>query len=272
MSGSYTVYRKAVGGSWAKWWLAWPLVQRVAVGDVLHNLDGSVRTAGVLSDRGVGFALRPGLPHRDLLYDAQGTVSVRFKTAGAAVDGFASLAVADLGAAVEFTRSQSALVVFTGMVESGVENHPGLAAELLRLSWDTWDDSLLAVTQVVTARSGTFMTSGASSASAELRLQAGAYQAQLGLADLAAGASILRAQGLSEQWTGGECTPFFRVVRLRKPWFRAAKADYGPRQPGRGAGPVPVPPVLLEEALDDPGAVLEEVGPEEQPGFDPSGE
>lgn len=272
MSDSYTVYRNAVRGGWADWWLTWPLVERVAVGDVLHNVGGQVRAAGALSDRGVNFSLRPGVPRKDYLHDAQGTVSVRFKTAGVAMDGFTALAVADLGAAVEFTKSKSALVVYTGLAESGVADHPALAAELVRLSWDTWDDSLLAVSQVVTAQSGILMTSAASMASAEVRLHAGAGQAQLGLADLAAKASILRAEGLSERWTGGKCTPFFRVVRLRKRWFRDAEADYAPRQPGRGAGPVPVPPVLLEEALDDPDAVLETVEPEEQLGSEPSGQ
>ncbi|MEU2110281.1 hypothetical protein [Streptomyces sp. NPDC019507] len=273
MSKPFTVYRKAVRGSWGKsWWLAWPITERISVGDVLHNVDGHVRRAGTLEDRGVTYVDRPGNPHADVLHDAGGSASVRFKPAGVAVEGFSALAAAELGAAVEFSRSHSALVVYKGLQEQAVADEKALAAALIDLTWQTWDDSLLAVTQVVSAQSGTLLISESSGASVEFRLQAGLGQAPFGIADLAGGASILRHRGVSEKWAGAECTPFFRVVRLRKRWFRSVTEDYGPRQPGRGAQTEPVPPVLVDEAQHDPGAVLETVEAEEQYTSDPASE
>lgn len=266
MKESYEVYRDAVRDVWRDWWTAWPLSQSVHLGDVFHLTDSRVRPAGALSDRGVTFASRGGTPHNDYLYATQGSAAVRFKTAGVAMDGVTALAVADLGALVTFEKDDSALIVYRGLVENGVTDERAIAAALVRLTWETWDDSLLAVTHVIAAESGTVLTAAGTSASAELRLQAGAGQAQLGLADVAGRVSVARAKGLGLHWTSDQgCTPFFRVVGLRKGWFGKVKQDYGPRQPGRGAGPVPVPPALVDEAHEDPRSVIEVLGADDQP-------
>ncbi|AWL89742.1 MULTISPECIES: hypothetical protein [Streptomyces albovinaceus subgroup] len=264
VSKTFKTYRTAVGDTWKGWWLAWPPSERVQLGQVFHDVGGHVRPAGTLTHLGVPFTERPGTPRNDFLHDSHGSASVRFKTAGVVMDGATGLAAADLGAMVSFSKKKSALVVFKGLRETGVEDQRALAAALVQLTWDQWDDSLIAVAQVVSADSGTVLVSATGEGSAELRLQAGLGQAALGLADLAGGASILAARKLGQQWTGPACTPFFRVIRLRKRWFRDVEADYGPRQPGRGAGPVPVPPLLLEEARDEPESVLEPVSPEHQ--------
>lgn len=265
MKDSYESYRDAVNDVWRGWWITWPLSERVTLGDVFHNADGRIRPAGTLTDAGVAFDTRAGTPRNDYLYDTQGSASVQFKTAGTAIDGVTALAVADFGALVTFAKSNSSLIIYRELVETGVTNEPALAAELVRLTWEKWDDSLHAVTHVVSAASGTVLTSVGSSASAELRLQAAAGQTQLAVADLAGRASLAGSRGLGLQWIGVDSTPFFRVVRLRKGWFGKVKKDYGAPQPGRGAAPLPVPPILLEEAQDDPAGVLETVTSEEQP-------
>ncbi|MFE1292459.1 hypothetical protein [Streptomyces sp. NPDC058751] len=265
MKDTYELYRHAVDDVWKGWWVSWPLSQRVALGDVLHDADGRVRTAGTLVDRGIAFDSRPGTPENTYKHDAQGSVSVSLKAAGSAADGFASLAVADAGARIGFTKGNTAFVVYDGLTETTVADTRALASALVSRGWEDWDDSLLAVTGVVAAASGTVLTTTESGAFAELRVRAGAGPVQPVLADLAGNASIEGRQALGLEWLGTDLTPFFRVVRLRKAWFGKVRKDYGPRQPGRGAAPVPVPPVLLEEAQDDPGAVLEDVSPAEQP-------
>ncbi|MGW1963474.1 hypothetical protein ACWCPD_24850 [Streptomyces sp. NPDC001935] len=265
MKDNYTLYRDAVDDVWKGWWVAWPLSQRVALGDVLHNADDRVRTAGTLADRGVAFDPRPGTPENIYKHDAHGSVSVALKASGSATDGFASLAAADAGARIGFAKGDTAFVVYDGLTETTVADTRALASALVSRGWDDWDDSLLAVTGVIEATSGTVLTSTENGAFAELRVKAGAGPVQPVLADLAGSASIEGRHALGLEWLGSELTPFFQVVRLRKAWFGKVMKDYGPRQPGRGAAPVPVPPVLLEEAQDDPGAVLEDVSPTEQP-------
>ncbi|MEU9284281.1 hypothetical protein AB0D57_06000 [Streptomyces sp. NPDC048275] len=267
MKDEYEIYRGAIRGTWRDWWIAWPLSRRLALGDVLHQVNGRIRPAGTLADQGVPFTRRRGTQHNSYTYDTQGSATVRFKTAGTVADGFTALAAADVGALVTFRASGSALVVYEGLTETGVTDERALAAHLVQLGWEKWDDSLYAVTQVVTAVAGTVLTSASTDASAELRLRAGAGQPQIGLADLTGGVSLARSKSLGLKWISSHPTPFFRVVRLRKNWFQKVRTDYGPPQPGRGAAPVPVPPLLLEEAQDHPEAVVETVPAEEQPLF-----
>ncbi|MYU21817.1 hypothetical protein [Streptomyces sp. SID8352] len=265
MSDEYGVYRDAIRGTWQDWWVAWPLSRRIALGDVLHGVRWRIRPAGTLTDRGVPFTARPGTPHNDYTYDAQGSATVRFKAVGTAAAGFSALADADAGALVTFRSTHGVLVVFQGLTETGVSDEPALAAELVRLGWEKWDDSYYAVSQVVTADTGAVLSAAGTDASAELRLRAAAGPAPVGLADLRGGVTLARASALGLKWTGLEPTPFFRVIRLRRDWLRRVGSDYGPPQPGRGAAPVPVPPLLLEEAWDDPAAVVEHAPAGEQP-------
>ncbi|MCF3134916.1 hypothetical protein [Streptomyces olivochromogenes] len=265
MKDSYQLYRHAVDDVWKKWWVSWPLSRRVELGQVLENADGDIRSAGSLTDHGVPFTARPGTPHNDYTYDARGSASVTFKAAGAAADGFSALAAADFGARVGFEKGDTALVVYRGLTENGVENTRALAAALVGRGWDDWDDTLLAVTDVVTAASGVVLTATDAASEAELRFQAGAGPGVPTLADVTAAAAVAWRRHIGLEWLATDVTPFYRVVRLRKNWFGKVKKDYGPRQPGRGAAQVPVPPILLEEAQDDPEAVLEPVEPDEQP-------
>ncbi|MGP3999397.1 hypothetical protein [Streptomyces sp. 8N706] len=268
MKDSYETYRDAVRDVWKGWWLAWPLSRRVELGDVFASVDGRVRQAGTLADRGIAADLRPGTPCNDYTYDTQGSASVRFKPAGAVLDGFGVLGAADAGALVEFRQDNAALIVYTGLTETGLRNIPELAATLVQRVWnDTWDPSLLAVTDVVTAASGIIVTAAQSGAFAEVRLRAEVGQGQLQLAHLSGHMGFADAKHLGLKWTSTDATPFFHVVRIRKDWLGRLKKDYGPRQTGRGAAAVSVPPLLLEEAHDDPGAVLETVPPQEQSPF-----
>jgi hypothetical protein len=146
-----------------------------------------------------------------------------------------------------------------------VHDTRALAAALVRRGWSDWDESLLAVTDVVGARSGLVLTAADGASAAEHRVQAGALPAEPALADLSAATAVGWRRHIGLEWLAADVTPFYRVVRLRKGWFRKVKKDYGPRQRGRGAADVPVPPVLLEEAQDDPAAVLEQVPADEQP-------
>ncbi|OLZ73590.1 hypothetical protein AV521_05935 [Streptomyces sp. IMTB 2501] len=265
MKDSYELYRHAVRDVWRTWWVSWPLSRRVEPGQVLESADGQLRTAGSLAGRAVPFASRPGTPHNDYTYDTQGSASVTFKAAGTAADGFTSLATGDVGARVGFERGDCALVVYRGLTETGVEDTRALTAALVRRGWADWDENLLAVTDVVGARSGLVLTAADGASEAELRFQAGALSAQPALADLSAATAVAWRRHIGLEWLATDVTPFYRVVRLRKGWFGRVKKDYGPRRPGRGAADVPVPPVLLEEAQDDPAAVLEQVPPDEQP-------
>ncbi|GHF57107.1 hypothetical protein GCM10018790_38910 [Kitasatospora xanthocidica] len=268
----YDVYCKAMtGDQWRGWWVTWPPSSRVRLGDVLDRQD-SVRRAGSLADRGVSFISEDGTPPGLFVYDSNKSVSVRFKAAGAAPDPLSGLSAIDAGASVTFGKENTAFVVFRGIAQTGIADVRSLANDLATLWWNkAWDESLLAVTSVVSARGGTVLAAAAAGATAELKVAASAGVAGvLQLADLALDASVVHRSALGAEWTGADVTPFYQVVRLRENWRGKVHAEYGPRQSGHGALPTALPPLLTEEIRDDPAAVLGPVDEAEQLPFAPS--
>lgn len=254
----FAVYRDAMRDAWGDWWLAWPLLQQPAVGDVLELADGSVRTAGNLAERRVPYRVSPPEARGSFVYDAGGALDVRFKASGTTDPLFSALAEADAGALVRFARERAALVAYRGLTATGITDVRDLAASLIGRYWQgRWDSGLLAVTEVVRAGAATVLVTAGAGAAAELRLAASAGVGPVQLADLAGAAEVARGRRLGFQWVGDTATPLYRVVRLRRTWLGGVRREFGPPQPGRGLSGEPTPPVLLEEALDDPAAVLE---------------
>ena len=258
MGGSYDSYKAAMKDPWKGWWVAWPPIQRVRLGDVFDTSGGTLRTAGDLAAHGIGFDAVPGASAASFTYDSQGSISIRFKLAGSVPQGFSVLAETDAGALVEFTGAASVLAIYNGLTQEGFSDTRSVAADLARLYWNgRWDTGLVAVSDVVAAAVGTVLTATQRGASAELRVTASAAAGPVSLIDLAGNVAFARSTNVGMQWAGSDVTPFYRVVRLRKTWLARIKTAYGSRQPTRGAAPYPVPPLVIQEARDDPAAVLE---------------
>lgn len=266
MGGSYDAYKAAMADPWKRWWVTWPLTARIRVGDVFSTSGGTLSTGGDLRGRGVDFARQRGTAPADFTYDSGGTITITFKAAGDTPTGFSALAKADAGALVQFGHGSSALVIYSGLSQEGFSDSGAVAADLTRLYWDGhWDETLVVVRDVVSARAGTVLVATAGNASAELHAAVSANAGPFTLVDLAGDISFARSTHLGLQWSGRKIMPFYRVVRLKKSWTGKIAEDFGPPQPGRGAAPVAVPPLILEEAADDPASVIEDVGDGEQP-------
>ncbi|KOV61823.1 hypothetical protein ADK64_25460 [Streptomyces sp. MMG1121] len=258
MVQAFAVYRDALREAWGDWWLTWPLIQSVAVGDVLHDARGAVRAAGTLGDRRIAFTQTAPAARGAFVHDAGGGIDVRFKVSGATDPLFSALVDADAGVLLRFARERAALVAYRGMTGSGMADTRDLAASLVRRYWEgRWDAGLLAVTEVVRAEAAAVLVAASAGAAVELRLATSVGAGPLSLLDLAGSARVAGSRHLGFQWIGEAVTPLFRVVRLRSTWLGGVREEFGPVQPGRGLDAEPVPPVLLEQAGDDPRAVLE---------------
>jgi hypothetical protein len=260
MADSITPYRAAMKSAWPGWWVNWPLSRHVRVGDVLDTTGGTIRTAGDLAGRGITATTAPVASPADFLYDSKGAARVDFKLSGAAAQGFSALTQADAGALVTFGRTSAVLAIFTGLTQAGLGDTRSVAQGLVRrYRSDNWADELVVVNDVINASAGTLLAAADTDASAELRATVGLGSGALTLADLAGRVAIARATRVGMQWVGTDVTPFYQVFRLKRTWLAEIKVKYGPRQPVKGAAPEPVPPMLVEEAGDDPGRVLEPV-------------
>lgn len=266
MASSYESYKAAMLDPWKGWWIAWPLSQHIEVGDVLDTSGGALRGAGNLAGRTISFKSSPGAPPGSFTYDAKGSVSIHFKAAGSVPQGFSALTEVDAGALVQFESDSSVLVVYSSLTQEGFSDARSVATDLARLYWDGhWDSKLVAVSDVVRAVGGLVLVATQRGASAELRATTSAAVGPLTLVDLAGDVSFARSANVGLRWAGSAVTPFYRVVRLRETWLHNIKTSYGPRQPRRGAGPESIPQIVLDEAHDDPGAVLESAAENEQP-------
>src|SRR5690242_19220599 len=95
--------------AWGDWWLTWPLLQKVTVGDVLHGARGSVRAAGTLADRRITFDETAPEARGAFVHDAGGGIDVRFKVSGATDPLFTALVDTDAGVLLRFARQRAAL-------------------------------------------------------------------------------------------------------------------------------------------------------------------
>ena len=200
----FAVYRDAMREAWGDWWLAWPLLQQPAVGDVLELADGSVRTAGTLAERRVPYRVSPPEARGSFVYDAGGALDVRFKASGTTDPLFSALAEADAGALVRFTRERAVLVAYRGLTATGVTDVRDLAVSLIGRYWQgRWDSGLLAVTEAVRAGAAAVLVTSGAGAAAELRLATSAGVGPVQLADLAGaeGQQILGGE-LSDEGVG----------------------------------------------------------------------
>ncbi len=165
-----------------------------------------------------------------------------------------------------FRRASSALVLYQGLTQTGLDNVPQVAADMARLYWDgKWTAELVVVTEVIAVASGTALTATVKAASAELRASAQAGIGPDKPIDLAGKVEVATSKNLGLKWTGTEITPFYRVFRLKTTWRNKLDTDYGPRQPGRGAVPTPIPPKVIDDAQASPESVIEDMPAEEQP-------
>jgi hypothetical protein len=167
---------------------------------------------------------------------------------------------------VEFGRDSAVLAVYGGVTEREIGDVSALAEGIVGLWWaGSWRAGAVAVTAVVSARRGTLLVADKQGATAELRVTGTVGPGPLAIGDLAGRVAAARSKDVGLAWSGGSLTPFFRVVGVRKKWRGRVEAEYGPRQPGRGAQPTAVPSLLVEEASDEPFSVLEPVDAESQP-------
>ena len=254
---SFDVYRKAMMSEWPGWWVTWPLSISLSVGTVIGTDGHVLRFSGSAAEKGLTYDISEVGSSELFKYDSNGTVSVRFKVAGTAAQGFETIAAADAGALIEFRHSTALLVVFRNLITLSMIDVRDLATQLLKQYWDgRWPDDLAVVTDVVSVGRGAVFAAATSGGAVELR--ANATVAPMTLADLAGGATVMSSKNLGMEWTGMQFSPLFRVVRLRQSWISSVKADYGPRQRGNFALPsAPVPNDLMEQVQENLSNMLE---------------
>jgi hypothetical protein len=261
MASTNRNFLQAMASLWgAGYWVTWPPITRLRLGEIGTASGVAFVPITTLAECGIASAPSAADTRDHLTYRSEGSVDVTFKVSGQTSQLFQSLAEAQAGALVRFAKNDGVLVAYSGLAEHRLASQPVLAQEILRRYWlAEWPLDWAVASHVVTAAAGTVLVAGRNSAAVELAAGAALGAGPLQLADLATGVTVARSAGLNLELVGADLTPFFRILRLRKRFMRGVEAAYGDKLPLRtGAGrPAEVPLELLEEARDDPDAVLE---------------
>ncbi|MEU2655730.1 hypothetical protein ABZ615_10410 [Streptomyces sp. NPDC007325] len=215
---------------------------------------------GTLAENGITATSVTPSTRDELSWSTQGQVEVTFKGAGKPGAGvFSALADAEAGALVTFKRANAVLVSYRGLSESRLASQPALAAEMVRRYWaGTWPREWCVVSHLVQAEQGTVLAGGESGSAVELAARATIGPAPAVIADLSAKLKVARSQGLALEHLGEAMTPFFRVLRLRRRFLNGVEAEFGsPKHRTASEKPRAIPQGIVEEAHDDPEAVLE---------------
>ncbi|CAO5151765.1 conserved hypothetical protein [Frankia sp. AiPs1] len=262
-------YCAALAREWPGWWVTWPLLRPVALGDAFLAGPQTLVRAGALPAHGIDPGAIRSSRRSDFLFDADGNISLRFKAAGTAVEG-STLSVGDAGARVSFSRGNSALVSFTDLSLQEYLDAPAVARALAARYWaGSWEIGQVAVTAVTTARRAAVLLAHDGQAEAEVRLSAKPGAGGLTLAGLSGGIDATDRRNMALIWSGRMVTPVFQVVGLRRRWRERIDQVYDPRQPGGfGAHPRPVPELVLADATAEPFEVIEELGADQPPAWD----
>lgn len=264
MVEAFTAFSSAVRGALGPgWWSNWPLSSRQAVGDVCVVENGQLLRTSTLEALGVQVTAVES-PYRDaLVLDRNGSVSVTFKAAGSTGPLFSAVAQSEAGAHVTFSSDKAVFAAFSGLRERAAHDPLALAGPLAALYLQgRWEPEWVAVTHVLSATAATVLIAAKAGAEAEVRIGAGLGGATPTVADVAGRGDFARRSALGFEWTADDgCTPFVRVVRIRKPWLRDIDIEYAPRQKVKGLGPAEVPTRVLNAAEQDPQAVVESLDP-----------
>lgn len=264
MESAFDIYRSSMRESYGPAWsVHWPLMERFSVGQIYTQDRDQLLHVGNFSASKLPPVSDP-VGRDSWTYDSGGATEVIFKPSGKSVAGF-SVGRAEAAALVKFSRERTVFATFRNVSYHGVIETGLLADEIIRQCHEgSWDKDLILVTHVATAQSGTVLISAGKEAVAELRMSAAS---NLGLvhADLTSGVELFRSHNISAKWVGGgECTPFFKVVRVKKSVFGKLRIEYG-RSASRGPGgrksgrtPPPDGNALLREAEESPSSILEE--------------
>jgi hypothetical protein len=265
MTKLFERYVRGMHDLWgAGYWVTWQPSVRLHLGDIGDTSGGQFVPIDDLKRRAISFEAVPADSRDSLTFQSEGGVDISFGAGAGAPVELSALVGLDVGAqaTVEFVRDDAFLVVLRELAETRLASQPELAKTLVqRHAAGDWEDDQAVVSHLVR---GSGIVLASSTAGTRVDISAGAKGELLVLMKLV-GASVeggvSRTGALDLHVAGADLTPYFRVMRLRRDWLHRLRIRYGDSQPFREvrAQTSTAFHELLEEATDEPEAVVEEV-------------
>jgi hypothetical protein len=221
---------------------AWMPNSRLELGDIVNRITlerrGNIRT---LQEIRVDFTRRHASTLASFEYSSAAGASITTKVAGRVVVG-SSLAKADAGLVVKFSKENAIVFEATGCTGTAIDDIDGLGKSIVTLSAaGKWDPNWLVVTEVVRANCATIIVSTSRDAQIDLKVSGKITPGALRLADPSARlvAENYRDIGFKFIAESG-LTPLYRANGIKRGLLggRSLSSAYRVRSPTAAPGRV----------------------------------
>lgn len=191
--------------------------QKLKIGDV-GKLNGRVFERETdLKSLGIEFKVSKDTSKMDLDYKSEGSVNITPKLAGEAPLLGSSLAAADAGITVSFTKEKSIAFEANGVLLHQVADLVPIKQEMIkRFKEKTWEKEWVVITELAVADSATILISSKSNTQIDLRAKTDIKANELKLASVQAAFQLMNSSGLETKFLAEqELTPLYKCIGIK---------------------------------------------------------
>jgi hypothetical protein len=210
----------------------------VSPGDVGRITDYQYQPLTTLKDLNIQFDVVPGSVQADFDYSSTDSVSVHIKAAGQAPLTGSSIAKADAGINIKFSRDNAVVFRISRGKSTRIKDPNSLAKEILsRYDKGNWKKDMVVVMEVVSAASATIVISKGNNAEIDLLAHGKIGSSKLDLADLEANFQVLKESNISTKIIASKAlTPLFKPSGIKERIFRKTIFREKDKNKERGPG------------------------------------
>ena len=153
-------------------------------------------------------------------YKSKSGVTIKSKAKGKTDASFKSIAAADAGLSVEFTRANGIAFSLRKCYQHRIADQFKLARDLLSLPQDAWQRDHAVVTEIVVTGSGTVLISSSRKSRLEIQAKADIGNSIAELANANASLSIALSEDMNTEIVARSgLTPLFKAVRIKESYW-----------------------------------------------------
>lgn len=216
MAGKARDYVKQVHGQ-TGWWLNFPPAQKLRLGDIVIREAGVWIPIGNVDDRGVVIDPEPDDSPEGTPWVSASESGVKIETSLDAEPGvFKYIQPGQVGLKVSLEKGNKYVLSLKGARFPRIRSIDAFWADV-RAGYSiwTWDLRRRVVTSICTADSGTFLGSGSSASTYELKAEAGVNVGGVDLGRLSADFKLVSTYSSSETFVGlAGVSPLFRLHKV----------------------------------------------------------
>lgn len=189
----------------------------IALGDIGIQKGNYFRRIGNINSRGISFSINEDNNEGEIEHFTEGAVSITTKASGSAKLSGSSLAKADAGITIKFSKENAILFKAKGCTSPTIQNQIDLGEKILNLyKKGEWNKDWSVITEVVNAKSGVVLVSSSANGIIELKVKSDISANNIDIADGNFEGNALFSKDVSTKIiTDNPFTPLFKSSKVR---------------------------------------------------------